>query len=59
MHYILPEYPKKNFNETEAWEHYVQVNRAFADALVATYLPGDISKHSILCICIKIVLPSQ
>lgn len=42
LHYILPDYPKKEIDENEAWKSYVSVNQKFADTIIETYKEGDI-----------------
>ncbi|RKP10139.1 glycosyltransferase family 20-domain-containing protein, partial [Thamnocephalis sphaerospora] len=41
FHYVLPEYPKSQGWEVDAWEKCIEVNQLFADAVVAAYTPGD------------------
>lgn len=45
LHYAIPDAPKsKSFYESETWADYCAVNQKFADAIIANYEEGDISK---------------
>jgi trehalose 6-phosphate synthase/phosphatase len=45
LHYAIPDAPKsKFFYESAAFKQYVAVNQRFADAIIASYQEGDISR---------------
>jgi len=45
LHYAVPDAPKtKLFYESASFKQYVAVNQRFADAIIANYQEGDISK---------------
>lgn len=41
FHYQIPDNPKFKSWENESWDHYIAVNKAFADAIVSQYKRGD------------------
>ena len=41
FHYQIPDNPKFKVWEKDSWEHYVAVNRAFAEVIVSQYKRGD------------------
>ena len=43
FHYQVPDNPKFKVWEKDSWEHYIAVNRAFADVIVSQYKRGDAS----------------
>ncbi|TPX57884.1 hypothetical protein SpCBS45565_g08129 [Spizellomyces sp. 'palustris'] len=43
FHYQLPDYPKGEAYEEQAWKHYIAVNQKFANAIAETYRIGDIA----------------
>ncbi|PHH73084.1 hypothetical protein CDD80_4068 [Ophiocordyceps camponoti-rufipedis] len=42
FHYQIPDNPKSKAYEDHSWKYYVNVNRRFADAIVARWQPGDV-----------------
>jgi len=41
FHYQIPDNPKTKVWENNSWEHYVTVNKAFAEVIVSQYKRGD------------------
>ncbi|GAO50684.1 hypothetical protein G7K_4806-t1 [Saitoella complicata NRRL Y-17804] len=41
FHYQIPDEPKSKVYEDQSWKHYVALNQAFADAIIAQYKKGD------------------
>src|SRR5271169_2284168 len=41
FHYQIPDNPKFKHWENSSWEHYIAVNRAFAEVVVSQYKRGD------------------
>ena len=41
FHYQVPDNPKFKAWENASWQHYIAVNKAFADAIVSQYKRGD------------------
>ncbi|KAI8057884.1 glycosyltransferase family 20-domain-containing protein [Syncephalis plumigaleata] len=42
FHYVLPEYPKSQGWEADAWQKCLQVHEQFLEAVLEVYKPGDI-----------------
>ncbi|KAI9590885.1 glycosyltransferase family 20-domain-containing protein [Syncephalis fuscata] len=42
FHYVLPEYPKSQGWEADAWQKCLRVHEQFLEAVVAVYKPGDV-----------------
>jgi trehalose 6-phosphate synthase/phosphatase len=42
FHYQIPDNPKSKAFEDHSWKYYVNVNRAFADKIVANWKRGDV-----------------